>query len=91
MVVCNYEIVFMDCSMPFMDGYKCSRLLLNMLEDNEVSKETYPAIVAVTGHVEDDFLQRAVRSGMHQVFSKPIKSIEVAEILMSHHLKIKIP
>ena len=66
---CGYEVILMDCNMPFMDGYEatvCIReYLLNLGLDQ-------PIIAAVTGHTEQQYVQRCFDCGMNQVFSKPI-------------------
>tara|TARA_B110000285_G_C14787831_1_gene451612 strand:+ start:514 stop:651 length:138 start_codon:yes stop_codon:yes gene_type:complete len=38
----------------------------------DISKESQPKIVAVTGHIENEYIDRAIKSGMDKVFSKPL-------------------
>ena len=67
----EYSLILMDCSMPFMDGYECSRLISQVLEQNGISDEhDKPKIIAVTGHIESEYLRRALLSGMSNIYSK---------------------
>ena len=45
----EYCLVFMDCSMPIMDGYEASMCIRNYALQNSLSQ---PSIIALTGHVE---------------------------------------
>ena len=44
-----YGLIFMDCSMPVMDGFEASETIKSFCADNRMPK---PLIVAVTGHAE---------------------------------------
>ena len=59
----------MDCNMPFLDGYESTVLIRQHLYDLGVSQ---PVVSAVTGHIEPMYLEKAYKSGMNQVLSKPI-------------------
>ena len=61
----------MDCSMPFLDGYDATRAIRKMWEKSGIKREYQPQIVAITGHVEEEFILKAMDSGMNSVFSKP--------------------
>mmetsp|Transcript_11897 Transcript_11897/g.18366 ORF Transcript_11897/g.18366 Transcript_11897/m.18366 type:complete len:86 (+) Transcript_11897:1052-1309(+) len=73
--------------MPFMDGFQCAKRMRHMLRN---VKEK-PTIVAVTGHVEDEYQKRALESGMEQVYPKPISVDKVARLLLEKGYKIKVP
>lgn len=45
----SYGLIFMDCSMPIMDGYEASDEIKNYLLKRKMYQ---PMIVAVTGHAE---------------------------------------
>mmetsp|Transcript_11994 Transcript_11994/g.18524 ORF Transcript_11994/g.18524 Transcript_11994/m.18524 type:complete len:95 (-) Transcript_11994:181-465(-) len=49
----KYEVIFTDCSMPFMDGYECTKLARELFRLARVSQ--LPRIIAVTGHVEPEY------------------------------------
>ena len=46
---CDYEVIFMDCNMPFMDGYEATGKIRQMFYDLSLSQ---PIITALTGHTE---------------------------------------
>ena len=48
-----YGLIFMDCSMPVMDGYDCSVAIRKYYKQNKVDQ---PKIVALTGHTEDIYI-----------------------------------
>ncbi len=60
----------MDCNMPIMDGYTASTKIREYLYENGVDQ---PLIIAVTGHSEEQYVRKAIYSGMNQVFTKPVK------------------
>jgi CheY-like chemotaxis protein len=66
---CNYDLILMDCNMPIMDGYEATQRIRQYLFDAGIEQ---PIIVAITGHVEEEYINRAINSGMNQVLSKPI-------------------
>jgi len=62
---CEYGLILTDCSMPFMDGYECTKCILKLLEASGIScKEDQPKIVAITGHFEPEYQMKAICSGM---------------------------
>ena len=77
--------------MPFMDGYECTKIIHQILEENELPKEERPAILAVTGHVELEYQLKALQSGMEQIYSKPITFDIVSRILLEQGFKVQIP
>lgn len=55
--------------MPFMDGYEATTQIREYLLRHKLMQ---PQIVAITGHSEQAYIQRALNSGMNKVLSKPI-------------------
>jgi len=68
----SFKLIITDCSMPFMDGYQSTRIIIAILRAFNV--EERPRIVAITGHTEPDYKQKALDYGMEYVYSKPIHS-----------------
>ena len=64
----QYGIILMDCNMPKMDGYDAAQEIIRHAKENSLPK---PYIVALTGHVEDKYIQRALDSGMESYIKKP--------------------
>ena len=46
---CSYNLILMDCNMPFVDGYEATTMIRNFLFQQELDQ---PIISAVTGHTE---------------------------------------
>ena len=63
----SYHIVFMDCHMPGMDGYECTRQL--RLRPRVGSR---PTIIGVTADAMDNNLRRCLDAGMDALLVKPI-------------------
>lgn len=48
----NYKLIFMDISMPIMNGYEASLKIRNLEEYNQTNKSI---IVGLTGHSTDNY------------------------------------
>ena len=46
---CDFELILMDCNMPFMDGYEATIRIRKLIHQMGLSQ---PVISAVTGHTE---------------------------------------
>ena len=64
----SYGLIIMDCSMPFMDGYEATKKIRKYLHKKGLKQ---PVIAAITGHTEQSYIRRAIKSGMNQVICKP--------------------
>lgn len=60
--------------MPFMDGYEATQNIRQLIHENGLQQ---PIIIAVTGHSETIYEERALDSGMNLVLHKPVNSIEL--------------
>ena len=69
--------------MPFMDGYEATEKIREFLFDLGLPQ---PIIIAVTGHSEPEYVARAIKCGMNQVFSKPLNS----KLLKSVAIKMEL-
>lgn len=72
----TYCLVFMDLSMPEMDGFEATEALRELYENGQ-----QPKIVACTGHVEAEFIAKAWRHDMDEIVSKPMQQPVLASIL----------
>ena len=59
----TYAIIFTDFNMPEMDGIASVKLIRAHF-DKKMARDRQPAIVGVTGHVEDKFRQEGIQAGM---------------------------
>ncbi|SMF26408.1 response regulator [Pseudobacteriovorax antillogorgiicola] len=60
----KYDVIFMDCTMPVMDGYEASRRLK--------AECRAPKIVALTAHAFNEERERCQEAGMDHFLTKPI-------------------
>jgi two-component system, sensor histidine kinase and response regulator len=80
MVAANrYDLIFMDCQMPVMDGYQAT----------EQIRRTEPpdrrvVIVAMTANAMQSDRQRCLDAGMNDYISKPINKSEIVAVLKRH-------
>lgn len=75
---CNYDLIFMDCNMPFMDGYEATTQIREYLYSQDLAQ---PIISAITGHTEQAYIDKSILCGMNQVLSKPVQ-VEVLSHLI---------
>lgn len=69
----RYGLIITDCSMPILDGYEECEQIRALLADLSPSARPQLQIIAVTGHVEKEFLKKAELAGMNCVYSKPLQ------------------
>ena len=72
----NYDLVFMDCQMPVMDGYQATARIRAL----GGAKGLVP-IVAVTAGVLQGNRQRCLDAGMNDFVGKPFRSAEILSVL----------
>lgn len=75
-----YKLILMDCNMPKMDGYQASLRVREYMEEIQMEQ---PFIVALTGHIEEKYRQRALDAGMNCVVGKPARLQELQEAIKS--------
>jgi CheY-like chemotaxis protein/HPt (histidine-containing phosphotransfer) domain-containing protein len=72
----SYDLVFMDCQMPEMDGYEATRRIRN----SEFGVQDLP-IVAMTAYAMKGDREQCLEAGMNDYISKPISPAAVAEAI----------
>ncbi|MFG0316676.1 MAG: ATP-binding protein [Planctomycetota bacterium JB042] len=73
----DYDVIFMDCQMPEMDGYEAAERI-RALEGGDAEPVT---IVALTAHAMADDRARCLRSGMDDYLTKPTRRDDLAAVL----------
>jgi CheY-like chemotaxis protein len=73
----RFDIVFMDCQMPEMDGFEATR----RIRADEALPSTLP-IVAMTANAMPGDRERCLAAGMNDYLAKPIKGEQLQAILL---------
>jgi signal transduction histidine kinase/DNA-binding response OmpR family regulator len=73
-----FDLILMDCEMPELDGYSATREIRG-LESKDPEKHV--AIVALTAHAMAEHREHALKAGMDDHLSKPLKRQELEDIL----------
>ena len=72
-----YDLVFMDCHMPGMDGFECTRSLRGIKHPAK-----RPIIIGVTADAMLGTREKCLEAGMDDVLTKPILSSELNHVLI---------
>jgi len=70
----TFDIVFMDCQMPVMDGYSATGMIRKM----NPPKSQIP-IVAMTANAMEGDREQCINAGMNDYISKPLKKSDLAD------------
>ena len=73
----RYDLIFMDCNMPVMDGYEASRRL------RETHGQEIP-IIAISAHAFTEDIKKCYDVGMNDYVSKPVKIDDLEKALQKH-------
>ncbi len=77
-----YDLVFMDCQMPRMDGYEASRRIRNMEQTNQA--DMHIPIIALTANAMQGDREKCLEAGMDDYIAKPVKKEAMFEMLRRH-------
>jgi signal transduction histidine kinase/CheY-like chemotaxis protein len=83
-----YDIIFMDCQMPEMDGYEASR----KIREAELAPTSWKApvhIVAMTANAMTGDREKCLAAGMDDYLSKPVRKAELRAALLKWILPAK--
>ncbi|MCP4700387.1 MAG: response regulator, partial [Gammaproteobacteria bacterium] len=74
---CCYDLIFMDCQMPEMDGYEATRTI----RAKEKKFGVHIPIIALTANALASERQRCLDTGMDDYIAKPLERDKLASIL----------
>ena len=77
----HFDIVFMDCQMPVMDGYQAT-FNIRKFEQN-TSKARTPVIALTAGNTSEE-KQRGINAGMDKYLTKPFKIEDIRAVLETY-------
>ncbi|GAB6106548.1 hybrid sensor histidine kinase/response regulator [Fusibacter bizertensis] len=76
----SFDIIFMDCQMPEMDGYQCTRAI----RAQENQERNY--IVAMTANAMEGDREKCLEAGMDEYLSKPIDYDYMVQLIRQSQL-----
>jgi signal transduction histidine kinase/ActR/RegA family two-component response regulator len=76
----KYDVILMDCQMPFLDGFQATR---EIRKRESGSKASY--IIAVTADVLQSTREKCMASGMDEYLTKPVRVESVKQMLHKAH------
>lgn len=76
----DYDLVFMDCQMPEVDGYEATRLIRHRETAGGGSCKRIP-IVALTAHTIEGDREMCIKAGMDDYIPKPFRAAQLSEVL----------
>jgi two-component system sensor histidine kinase/response regulator len=72
-----FDIVFLDCQMPELDGYAAARIIKKLQEQ----RETHIPVIAMTANALEGSKADCLAAGMDDYIAKPIEPVELEKIL----------
>lgn len=73
-----YKVIFMDCTMPIMNGFEAARQLRALMKEKKIPEVL---IIACTALAQSADIRNAIDSGMDEVYTKPISKAKILKIL----------
>jgi PAS domain S-box-containing protein len=78
MKIKDYDLILMDVQMPDMDGYKLTTIIRSK------NLERKPIIVGVSAHAYKEDIEEAIKSGMDDYITKPIRMDDIIRVLVKY-------
>jgi len=74
----RYDLIFMDCHMPGMDGFVTTR---EVRKAERIGNMKNTPIIALTANTSAEIRQRCIESGMDDYLAKPLKVDQLKEVI----------
>jgi PAS domain S-box-containing protein len=76
-----YDVIFMDCQMPVMDGYEATRQIRHDEAQVPADRRRPARIIAMTANAISDNRGKCLEAGMDDFMSKPVRIELVRQVL----------
>jgi CheY-like chemotaxis protein len=77
-----YDIIFMDCQMPELDGYEASQQIRQAERASQASWPVPVRIVAMTANAMTGDREKCIAAGMDDYLSKPVRKTDLQAALI---------
>jgi signal transduction histidine kinase/CheY-like chemotaxis protein len=74
-----YDLIFMDCQMPVLDGYEAARQI--RAEEEAAGSSQHTPIIALTAHAMSGDREQCIAAGMDDHLGKPFRVRQIQSIL----------
>jgi signal transduction histidine kinase len=74
----KYDMIFMDCMMPLMDGFEATNKIREVEKERDVKNPVL--IFALTANAGENDREKCIESGMNDFITKPIKRETIEEL-----------
>jgi PAS domain S-box-containing protein len=81
----NYDLIFMDCQMPVMNGFEATRNIRLAEGDKR-----HTIIIALTAYAMDGDKNKCLLAGMNEYINKPVKLQKILDILKKYTNTINV-
>jgi CheY-like chemotaxis protein len=85
-----YDLIFMDCQMPEMDGYEAARIIRRAERVQDATWKSPIRIVAMTANAMTGDREKCLAAGMDDYLSKPVRKAELQSALMKWIIPQKV-
>lgn len=72
----RFDIVLLDCQMPFMDGFEVCEALRAFEQANDIKKTV---VLAITANSKSETSEKCINAGMTDVLTKPFTEQELTQ------------
>lgn len=80
----TFDVVFMDCQMPVMDGYSATEAIRSGAADTQTASNKEIPIIAMTANAIGGDKEKCLACGMNDYLSKPIEGEELNRVLLKY-------
>ncbi|KAL0489744.1 hybrid signal transduction histidine kinase dhkK [Acrasis kona] len=74
----NFDLIFMDISMPIMNGLECTRKIREYEQSNNLNRVT---IIGLSGNARQEHQDEGIKAGMDDYCTKPIQKVDMIRVI----------